>query len=759
MKFQIKSPTRNFRTLEAAAIGVWAFAIYLAASLGSWTANDPTWLQAFAGQEVNNLMGRLGAGFGDGLFTLLGLAAWLLPMMLIYAGLQLLRHDYQQINWARLGLMTLSWLVLLVSSSALVSLSIWSESALREGSGGFLGAGIALIGTPIVGHLGLALALIVVAGIALQFVFDFSWVHVCGVIGEWLQRGVVDFFDRLRDVRSRLAELIASRQKPARASTARRRRSKGRQAPHIGAGESLGEEDSQETGERTRRKPRITKTPPSKQVPVQGSLIASQGTEEMPPLDMLDNVRAEDDMGYDDESLQAMSALLESKLQEFGIDAKVRDVVQGPVITRYELELAPGVRSVTVRNLQRDLARSLAVQSVRVVDVIEGKTLVGIELPNTKREVIRLRTLIGSDIFKKHKSPLLIALGKDTKGDTRVADLADMPHLLMAGTTGAGKSVGINAMLLSILYRASPKDVRLILIDPKMVELSVYEGIPHLLTPVITEMPDTVRALRWCTEEMDRRYKLMNELSVRSLSGYNERVTKLNAEAQDGEAKSYEGPLPNILLVIDEFADMMAVVRKQVEEPISRLAAKARAAGIHLVLATQRPSKDVITGIIKANIASRISYQVSQKVDSMVVLDQIGAEQLLGRGDMMFRFRGQNAERLHGAFVTDSEVARVVEDWRRRGEPEYLPEVLEAHEELGDVLPGTAEEAEGQDEYYSAAVDLVRETGRASISLVQRQFRIGYNRAANIMDAMERAGVVSAPGHDNTREVLDPSRD
>ena len=704
-------------------------------------------------------MGRLGAGFGDGLFALLGLAAWLLPMMLIYAGLQLLRHDYQQINWARLGLMTLSWLVLLVSSSALVSLSIWSESALREGSGGFLGAGIALIGTPIVGHLGLALALIVVAGIALQFVFDFSWVHVCGVIGEWLQRGVVDVFDRLRDVRRRLAELIASRQKPARASTARRRRSKGRQAPHIGAGESLGEEDSQETGERTRRKPRITKTPPSKQVPVQGSLIASQGTEEMPPLDMLDNVRAEDDMGYDDESLQAMSALLESKLQEFGIDAKVRDVVQGPVITRYELELAPGVRSVTVRNLQRDLARSLAVQSVRVVDVIEGKTLVGIELPNTKREVIRLRTLIGSDIFKKHKSPLLIALGKDTKGDTRVADLADMPHLLMAGTTGAGKSVGINAMLLSILYRASPKDVRLILIDPKMVELSVYEGIPHLLTPVITEMPDTVRALRWCTEEMDRRYKLMNELSVRSLSGYNERVTKLNAEAQDEEAKTYEGPLPNILLVIDEFADMMAVVRKQVEEPISRLAAKARAAGIHLVLATQRPSKDVITGIIKANIASRISYQVSQKVDSMVVLDQIGAEQLLGRGDMMFRFRGQNAERLHGAFVTDSEVARVVEDWRRRGEPEYLPEVLEAHEELGDVLPGTAEEAEGQDEYYSAAVDLVRETGRASISLVQRQFRIGYNRAANIMDAMERAGVVSAPGHDNTREVLDPSRD
>ena len=751
MKLQIKSPITQFRMFEACAIGIWALALYLCASLATWSASDPVWIQAFSGEEVRNIMGRLGAGLGDGLFVLLGQAAWLLPIMFVYAGLHLLRQPQKRFDWPRVGLIALAWVVLLVTSSALVDLSLLPDGALREGSGGVLGAGIASQGAPLVGHLGLALVLIVVGGIALQFVFNFSWVHVSGVLGVWLQTSVVFLFERLRDGSKRLIALARSHLKPTR------RPSPTRQAPRIGNEEAQFSPRESETP----TQPRITKAAAAKKVPVQGTLIAAQGMEEMPTLDMLDSVRVEDDTEYDDESLQAMSSLLESKLQEFGIEAKVRDVVQGPVITSYELELAPGVRSITVRNLQRDLARSLAVQSVRVVDVIEGKTLVGIELPNIKRQVIRLKTLLASDEFKKHRSPLLIALGKDTKGVTRVADLADMPHLLMAGTTGAGKSVGINAMLLSILYRASPAQVRLILIDPKMVELSVYQGIPHLLTPVITEMPDTVRALRWCTEEMDRRYKLMNDLGVRSLSAYNDRVVKQSPEVEDDSevAQLHGGPLPNILLVIDEFADMMAVVRKQVEEPIARLSAKARAAGIHLVLATQRPSKDVITGLIKANIATRISYQVSQKVDSMVVLDQIGAEQLLGRGDMLFRFRGQNAERLHGAFVTDAEVARVVENWRRRGKPEYLPEILEPPEGSGDYPEGDGEASDGQDEYFSAAVDLVRETGRASISLVQRQFRIGYNRAANIMDAMERTGVVSPPGPDNTREVLDRPRD
>ena len=752
MKLNIKSPITRFRALEACAIGIWALAVYLAAAIGTWSLEDPGWAQSFSGSVDQNLMGSLGAFFGDGLFALFGFAVWLIPLVLVYVGVHLVRQELQDFDWARIGRMAVAWMVLLIAASGLADLSFLPDTALREGAGGVVGSALFTFGTTVAGVMGAALFLMAIAGISLQFVFNFSWLHVCGIIGRALQFSAVFAYDLLKQG-SRLAieGLNARKSKPDNANTVRRNRQT----------EKAGEQKlrREPTLESDPGKPQIRKPEPPKTIPVQGTLIESQSMEEMPTLDMLDQVQSGDGVEYDDESLQAMSSLLESKLQEFGIDAEVRNVVQGPVITRYELELAPGLKSITLRNLQRDLARSLAVQSVRVVDVIEGKTFVGIELPNLKREVIRLRTLLSSSEFEKHKSPLLIALGKDTKGETRVADIADMPHLLMAGTTGAGKSVAINAMLLSILYRASPLQVRIILIDPKMVELSVYQDIPHLLTPVITEMPDTVRALRWCTEEMDRRYKLMNDLSVRSLSGYNERIRKLDAEELETFSEEHsDQPLPNILLVIDEFADMMASVRKQVEEPIARLSAKARAAGIHLVLATQRPSKDVITGLIKANIATRISFQVSQKVDSMVVLDQIGAEQLLGRGDMLFRFRGQNAERLHGAFVTDQEVARVVEDWRRKGNPEYVSEVTEPIEDPDEESLAGAEDTDGQDEYFAPAVDLVRETRRASISLIQRQFRIGYNRAANIMDAMERAGIVSAPSHDNTREVLDPPR-
>ncbi len=749
MKLKIKAPITRFRTLEACAIGIWALAVYLTAALATWSLNDTVWISAFSEDVEHNLMGPLGAFCADGLFALFGFAVWIIPLVLFYVGVHLVRQESQDFDWVRIGRMALAWMALLVTASGLADLSLLPDTALRLGSGGVVGNILFDYGATLAGVMGAALILIAIAGISLQFVFNFSWLRVCGRIGRGLQFAGVIIYEQLRQGLSRAIETIKSRRsKLAKPDSARR-------APRTGTDEPQ-KVRKEPTIDGQSGKPRISKPEPTKTVPVQGTLIASQSVEEMPTLDMLDQVVSGDGVEYDDESLQAMSSLLESKLQEFGIEAAVKNVVQGPVITRYEVELAPGIKSITLRNLQRDLARSLAVQSVRVVDVIEGKTFVGIELPNLKREVIRLRTLLSSKEFKKHKSPLLIALGKDTKGETRVADITDMPHLLMAGTTGAGKSVAINAMLLSILYRASPAQVRIILIDPKMVELSVYQDIPHLLTPVITEMPDTVRALRWCTEEMDRRYKLMNALGVRSLASYNERIRKLDAEELErlGEEHS-DQPLPNILLVIDEFADMMASVRKQVEEPIARLSAKARAAGIHLVLATQRPSKDVITGLIKANIATRISFQVSQKVDSMVVLDQIGAEQLLGRGDMLFRYRGQNAERLHGAFVTDEEVGRVVEDWRRRGSPEYVSEVTEPLEDPDEASFGADEAAEGQDEYYTPAVELVRETRRASISLIQRQFRIGYNRAANIMDAMERAGIVSAPNHDNTREVLD----
>lgn len=742
----------RFRALEACAIGIWALALYLAAAIGTWSMDDPSWDQSFSASVDHNLMGQLGSFFGDGLFALFGYAVWFIPLVLIYIGVHLVRQRPDDFDWARIGRMALAWIVLLIATSGLADLSFLSDSALREGAGGIVGGILFHFGTTVAGATGTALFLMAIAGISLQFVFNFSWLHVCGVVGRALQFSAVFAYDLLKQGCGLAIDRLTSRaSKHANTRTARRT-----QRAVKAGGRKLRREP---TVESNGGKPYISKPGPTKSVPVQGTLIEPQSMEEMPTLEMLDQVESGDGVEYDDESLQAMSSLLESKLQEFGIEAEVRNVVQGPVITRYELELAPGLKSITLRNLQRDLARSLAVQSVRVVDVIEGKTFVGIELPNLKREVIRLRTLLSSSEFKKQKSPLLIALGKDTKGETRVADIADMPHLLMAGTTGAGKSVAINAMLLSILYRASPSQVRIILIDPKMVELSVYQDIPHLLTPVITEMPDTVRALRWCTEEMDRRYKLMNALGVRSLAGYNQRIGKLDAQAliELGEEHS-DQPLPYILLVIDEFADMMASVKKQVEEPIARLSAKARAAGIHLVLATQRPSKDVITGLIKANIATRISFQVSQKVDSMVVLDQIGAEQLLGRGDMLFRFRGQNAERLHGAFVTDQEVARVAQDWRRKGKPEYVSEVTEPIEVPDEESLHGTEESDGQDEYFASAVDLVRETRRASISLIQRQFRIGYNRAANIMDAMERAGIVSAPSHDNTREVLEPPR-
>ena len=749
LKLRITAPARRFRALEAYAIGVWAAALYLAAALATWSADDPPWHDAFSGVEVVNLMGPLGSFIGDALLLVFGFAVWVIPAVLVYIGVHLVRSESRHIDWARVGRMAIAWVVLLVSSSGLAELSLISGAELRQGAGGLLGMFFSSQFTVLAGVMGTALLLTAVAGIALQFVFNFSWLHVCGVLGRMIQWGAELGLQRFVQAWQGLrAEVERSLAQPTPKATSKRK------PPQV----SL--DDAPEGAPKARRaregKPNISKITPDKPVPVQGSLIERGSLEDLPSLDVLDQVREDDGVVYDDESLQTMSTLLEAKLREFSVSAKVRNVVQGPVITRYELELAPGIKSITLRNLQRDLARSMAVQSVRVVDVIEGKTYVGIELPNMKREVIRLRTLLSSREFKKAKSPLLIALGKDTKGDTRVADIADMPHLLMAGTTGSGKSVAINAMLLSILYRASPSQVRLILIDPKMVELSVYQNIPHLLTPVITEMPDTVRALRWCTSEMDRRYKLMNALGVRSLVAYNERIQKIGpAQLSEAGGEAEQTPLPNILLVIDEFADMMASVRKQVEEPIARLSAKARAAGIHLVLATQRPSKDVITGLIKANVATRISFQVSQKVDSMVVLDQIGAETLLGRGDMLFRYRGQNAERLHGAFVTDEEVARVVEDWCRRGEPQYVAEVTEPFEDVAEELAEAVDVPEGQDEHYAAAVELVRETRRASISLVQRQFRIGYNRAANIIEAMERAGVVSPPAHDNTREVLD----
>lgn len=491
----------------------------------------------------------------------------------------------------------------------------------------------------------------------------------------------------------------------------------------------------------------------------------------LPTIDLLDKPdKAKNPIKPED--LERVARLLEVKLQDFNIQASVVGVYPGPVITRFELDLAPGTKVSKISGLSKDLARALSAISVRVVEVIPGKSVIGLELPNKYREVVRLSEVMECDAFEQANSPLTMVLGADIAGEPVVVDLAKMPHLLVAGTTGSGKSVGVNTMIISLLYKSTPRDVRFILIDPKMLELSVYEGIPHLLTEVVTDMKEAANSLRWCVGEMERRYKLMSAMGVRNLKGFNTKVNEAIANGESipdplwkeseqfGDGPPSLEPLSHIVVVIDEFADMMMIVGKKVEELIARIAQKARAAGIHLILATQRPSVDVITGLIKANIPTRIAFQVSSRIDSRTILDQQGAENLLGQGDMLYLPPGSGVPtRVHGAFVDDHEVHAVVEDWKLREEPQYIDEILSGETTEDNLLPGEqAERGSGEDydEFYDEAVQFVTETRRASVSSVQRKFRIGYNRAARIVEQMEADGVVSAPGHNGNREVLAP---
>ncbi|MCK8116478.1 DNA translocase FtsK 4TM domain-containing protein [Pseudoalteromonas sp. 2CM37A] len=491
----------------------------------------------------------------------------------------------------------------------------------------------------------------------------------------------------------------------------------------------------------------------------------------LPSLDLLDRPdKAKNPIS--EEELESVSRLVETKLLDFNVQAKVVGVYPGPVVTRFELDLAPGIKVSKITGLSKDLARSLSAISVRVVEVIPGKTYIGIELPNKYREIVRLSEVINAPKFEQNPSPLTMVLGKDIAGQPVCADLGKMPHLLVAGTTGSGKSVGVNVMILSLLYKSGPDDVRMIMIDPKMLELSVYEGIPHLLCEVVTDMKEAANGLRWCVGEMERRYKLMSALGVRNLKGYNQKVLEakeagypiLDPLFKDTDGMK-EGPdeldkLPSIVVVIDEFADMMMIVGKKVEELIARIAQKARAAGIHLVLATQRPSVDVITGLIKANIPTRMAFQVSSKIDSRTILDQQGAENLLGMGDMLYLPPGTSVpERVHGAFVDDHEVHAVVNDWKARGKPNYIDEILNGDATEDVLLPGeTSENAdEESDPLYDEAVAFVIETGKVSVSSVQRKLRVGYNRAARLVEQMETSGIVSSPGHNGARDVLVPN--
>ena len=497
----------------------------------------------------------------------------------------------------------------------------------------------------------------------------------------------------------------------------------------------------------------------------------SHQMEELPSLALLD--RPDKAVNpIDPADLERVSRLVEAKLLDFNVEAKVVGVHPGPVVTRFELDLAPGVKVSKITGLSKDLARSLSAISVRVVEVIPGKSYIGLELPNQHREIVRLSEVIGDEIFDNSKSPLTMVLGKDIAGKSVVADLAKMPHLLVAGTTGSGKSVGVNVMICSLLYKSTPDDVRFLMIDPKMLELSIYEGIPHLLTEVVTDMKDAANGLRWCVGEMERRYKLMSALGVRNLKGYNAKIKEAIADGspikdplwRPSDDMRTEAPLleklPSIVVVIDEFADMMMIVGKKVEELIARIAQKARAAGIHLILATQRPSVDVITGLIKANIPTRIAFQVSSKIDSRTILDQQGAESLLGQGDMLYLPPGSGVPtRVHGAFVDDHEVHAVVADWKKRGKPNYIPDILSGETTEENLLPGeTIEGEDGEaDPLYDQAVAFVTETRRASVSGVQRKFRIGYNRAARLVEQMEHSGIVTGPGHNGNREVMAPA--
>ncbi|MDG1205433.1 MAG: DNA translocase FtsK 4TM domain-containing protein, partial [Pseudomonadales bacterium] len=630
---------------------------------------------------------------------------------------------------------------------------------LREGSGGILGNEIAAMLEPSFSYVGATLILLASLLFALTVFLDISWLSVM----DWTGRGVVISANRSQryylKFKARHEEKVQVKK-----STEVRREALVKQV------------------ERNQSRPavKIEAAPPKKKDvsdrvarEKQGNLFKVAAVDGLPAIHLLDSTLPDKDLGYSTEDLEAMSRLLELKLKDYNIDAEVVAVFPGPVVTRFEIQPAAGVKVSRITGLVKDLARSLAVISVRVVEVIPGKSVVGIEIPNVDREIVRLSEVISSQAYDDSKSPLSLALGHDIAGEPVVVDLGKMPHLLVAGTTGSGKSVGVNAMILSLLFKASPEEVRLIMVDPKMLELSVYEGIPHLLTPVVTDMKDAANALRWCVAEMERRYRLMAALGVRNVGGFNRKVKDAEAagepikdplwqpsplEELDDQAAPDLETLPFIVVIIDEFADMMMIVGKKVEELIARIAQKARAAGIHLILATQRPSVDVITGLIKANVPTRIAFQVSSKIDSRTILDQGGAEQLLGHGDMLYLPAGSPLPvRVHGAFVDDDEVHRVVESWKELGGPNYLDSILDSRTD-NELMPGmnsgADEEGSEQDELYDEAVAFVTETRRASISSVQRKLRIGYNRAARMVESMEQAGVVSEMGTNGSREVL-----
>jgi DNA segregation ATPase FtsK/SpoIIIE, S-DNA-T family len=747
------SPMGLRRQLLLVAAGIaWLLGLL---ALITYSAQDAAFTTSGASDVVHNKVGRLGAWLSDFAYFMLGHSVWWLPLVSARAWLSGLARQLRG-QAAALPSRLRFWVglvLLLCASTALEATRLYQlESSLPGHAGGVLGYALGPWTSQWLGFVGSGVFWIAVLLVGMALALRFSWLNFAEAIGAKL-----DAFRAHREEKREAAEDLRLGQQAVREreqTVAVERHAVEEHLP-VAIERPMIDVPKSDRVAKERQKPLFTELADTK----------------LPQVDLLDAPPARTE-SVSAESLEMTSRLIEKKLKDFGVDVQVVAASPGPVITRYEIEPATGVKGAQVVNLAKDLARSLSLVSIRVVETIPGKTTMALELPNAKRQTIRLAEILGSQAYNDAASMLTMGLGKDIVGAPVVADLAKMPHCLVAGTTGSGKSVGINATILSLLYKAEARDVRLILIDPKMLEMSVYEGIPHLLCPVVTDMKQASNALTWCVGEMERRYKLMSKLGVRQLSGYNKKIDEANERGElignpfslTPEAPEPLERLPQIVVVIDELADLMMVVGKKIEELIARLAQKARASGIHLILATQRPSVDVITGLIKANIPTRISFQVSSKIDSRTILDQMGAEALLGMGDMLYMPSGTSLPiRVHGAFVSDDEVHRVVEYLKAQGEPNYIEGILEGGTLDGEAsadgtVAGGGEDGES-DPMYDQAVAIVLQHKKASISLVQRHLRIGYNRAARLLEQMERSGLVSALSSSGNRDLLVPKRD
>ena len=748
---------KTFRGLrEIAVLGFFAIALFLLISLITFSNEDAGWTHSGAVQTVTNACGILGAWISDFTLSFFGLCAYLFPFIIIWHGYQLYGKTRSSQKKMTIALQWLGSIATLVSGAALFYLYVLRVGVELPGStGGILGQETGDAVLILFGNSGATLFLIVLLLSGITLATDISWVNFIDLIGKYtvfvcriVSRSIAGLL--LKHAGDAAQPLAYTPEKPES-----RRRPSAKATPNL---------------EKSIEQPLEKNTKPAPKQPVP-KYKTGEGV--LPSLALLDE-RDTRVIGYSQTDLEEMSRLVEDILADFNVTVTVVGFHPGPVITRFELQPAAGVKVSRISSLSKDLARALSVTSVRIVEIIPGKSVIGLEIPNRTREMVTLRELLVSPNFTKAKSLLTLAMGKDISGAPMVADLGKMPHALVAGTTGSGKSVAINTMILSLLYKATPEEVRLIMIDPKMLELSVYEGIPHLLTPVVTDMKEASNALRWAVAEMERRYKLMSKMGVRNLAGFNQLIDDAAARGEtirdpmfqllnpleDGEDFPVLSKLPSIVIVIDELADMMMIVGKKVEELIARLAQKARAAGIHLILATQRPSVDVLTGLIKANVPTRISFQVSSRIDSRTILDQGGAETLLGNGDMLFLPSGTSIPiRAHGAFVDDHEVHRVVEFLKQTAPPNYLEDIT--RESSSDFSDGYSSNGDGggnseTDALYDEAVAFVTETRKASISSVQRRFKVGYNRAATMIEDMEAAGIVTAAESNGSRVVLAP---